>query len=102
MAELLVLEFDGVDEAAYAKVNAELGLDPHTGAGDWPAGLITHVAGVAEGGRGYVIEVWESHQAQADFMQSRLGAAMAAGGIAAVPQVTWAQVMGHHNPGLRP
>jgi hypothetical protein len=33
MAELLVLEFDGVDETDYAKVNAQLGLDPKTGAG---------------------------------------------------------------------
>ena len=100
MAELLILDFDGVDEADYLKVNRELGLDAGTGAGDWPAGLITHVAGVSDAGHGYVIEVWESQQAQADFMSSRLGAAMAAGGVSAVPQVTWARVMGHHNPGL--
>lgn len=100
MTELLMLEFDGVDEADYAKVNAELGLDPHTGAGDWPPGLITHVAGLSDSGRGYVIEIWESQQAQADFMDSRLGVAMAAGGITSVPQVTWARVMGHQNPGL--
>jgi hypothetical protein len=47
-----------------------------------------------------VVEVWESQQAQADFMGSRLGAAMAAAGITAVPQMTWARVMGHRNPGL--
>lgn len=99
MAELLILNFDGVDEADYAKVNAELGLDPHTGAGDWPAGLISHITGMSDG-HGYVIEVWESQQAQADFMNSRLGAAMGAGGITAVPEVTWAHVIGHHNPGL--
>jgi hypothetical protein len=28
MADLLVLEFDGVDETDYAKVNAQLDLDP--------------------------------------------------------------------------
>jgi hypothetical protein len=100
MAELLILDFEGLDEADYVKVNSELGLDPGTGAGDWPAGLITHVAGVSDAGHGYVIEVWESQQAQADFMTSRLGAAMAEGGVSAVPQVTWARVMGHHNPGL--
>ncbi len=43
MAELLILDFDGVVEADYLEVNRELGLDPKTGAGDWPAGLITHV-----------------------------------------------------------
>lgn len=100
MAELLMLDFDGVDEADYAKVNAQLGLDPHTGAGDWPAGLISHIAGLSDDGRGYVIEVWESQQAQADFMESRLGPAMAGGGVTSVPQVTWAHVMGHHTPGL--
>jgi hypothetical protein len=100
MPELLILDLDGVDEADYANVNRELGLDPGTGAGDWPAGLITHVAAVTDDGHGYVVEVWESQQAQADFMNSRLAAAMAAGGVSAVPQVTWARVMGHHNPGL--
>lgn len=100
MAELLILGFDGVGEADYLKVNEALGIDASTGDGDWPPGLITHVAGTAEDGRGYVVEVWESQQAQADFMGSRLGAALAAGGVSAVPQVTWARVMGHHNPGL--
>ena len=79
MAEPLTLDFDGVDEADYLKVNKELGLDPKTGGGDWPAGLIAHVGGVSDAGHGYVIEVWESQQAPADFMNSRLGAAMAGG-----------------------
>jgi hypothetical protein len=70
MAELLVLEFDAVDETDYANVSAQLGVDPQTGAGDWPPGLITHLAGLKEGGSAYVIEVWESQQAQAEFMQS--------------------------------
>lgn len=100
MSELLMLEFDGVDDTDYAKVNAELGLDPETGAGDWPAGLVSHLAGITEAGRAYVVEVWESQQAQADFMQSRLGGAMAAGGVAATPRITWARLIGHANPGL--
>jgi hypothetical protein len=100
MAELLMLEFDGLDETDYAKVNAQLGLDPKTGSGDWPAGLISHLAGVEEGGSAYVIEVWESQEAQAAFMQSRLGAALAAGGVSATPKVTWARLVGHQNPGL--
>lgn len=100
MAELLVLEFDGVDESDYARVNAQLGLDPQTGAGDWPAGLITHLSGLTDGGSAYVIEVWESQEAQAEFMQSRLGPAMLAGGVTATPKVTWARLIGHQNPGL--
>jgi hypothetical protein len=100
MAELLVLEFDNVDEATYTRVNAELGLDPHTGAGAWPEGLVSHVAGVTDDGHVYVVEVWESQQAQADFMESRLGPALGAGGISSAPRVAWSRVMGHHNPGL--
>jgi len=64
-----------------------------------PSGLISHVGGPTDNGW-CVVEVWESQQAQADFMGSRLGAAMAAAGITAVPQMTWARVMGHRNPGL--
>ncbi len=48
MAELLILEFDGVTEADYRSVTKELGIDPDTMKGDWPAGLITHLAGMAE------------------------------------------------------
>lgn len=100
MAELLMLEFEGLDEADYTAVNAQLGLDYQTGAGDWPAGLITHIAGVDENGKAHVIEVWESQQAQADFMESRLGPAMAAAGITAAPTVTWARLLGHQYPGV--
>ena len=38
MAELLILEFDRVTESEYRNVNAELGIDPETGKGDWPPG----------------------------------------------------------------
>lgn len=97
MAELLILEFDGLDETHYANVNGELGVNMETGAGDWPPGLITHLAGTRDGGA-YVIEVWESQQAQSDFMESRLGAALAAGGVTAVPKVTWAHLIGQQYP----
>ena len=99
MPELLVLDFDGVDEAMYAKVNAALGLDPATGAGAWPSGLISHVTGVTDSCHGYVVEVWESQQAQEEFTASRLGPAMATGDVTAVPNMAWSRAIGHHTPG---
>jgi hypothetical protein len=100
MAELLILDFEGLDEADYRRVNGELGIDPDTGDGEWPAGLISHAAGVSDAGRAYVVEVWESQQHQADFMNTRLGPALGGAGVSAVPDVTWAHVVGHQNPGL--
>jgi hypothetical protein len=99
MAELLLLEFEGVAESEYRSVNAELGIDPDTGKGDWPAGLITHLAGVAEGGRLFVVESWTSREAQAEFMQNRLRAALVRGGITARPKVTWSTLVGEHHLG---
>jgi hypothetical protein len=100
MAELLMLEFDGIGEKEYLAVNDELGIDAGTGKGDWPAGLITHLGSLDDGGSLHVIEVWESQEAQENFMHTRLGAALAAGGITAVPKVTWTHLIGHQNPGL--
>jgi hypothetical protein len=98
MAELLVLEFEGVTEADYRSVNTQLGLDPDTGKGDWPAGLITHLAGLAGDGHAFVVETWTSRQAQEEFMENRLGAAMAQGGVAAILNVTWVPLIGEHHP----
>ena len=98
MAEMLILEFEGVTEADYRSVNAELGLDPDTGQGDWPAGLITHLTGIGEDGRAFVVESWASRQAQEQFTQNRLGAAMARGGVKATPTVTWTTLIGEHHP----
>ena len=99
MAELLILQFDGVTEAQYRNVSKELGIDPDTMKGDWPAGLITHIAGMSEDGHGCVVETWTSREAQAAFMESRLGAAMGRGGVTATPTVTWATVVGEHHSG---
>ena len=79
MAELLILEFDGVTESDYRTVTAALGIDPDTGKGDWPAGLTTHLAGMGEDGRAFIVESWTSRDAQAEFMQNRLAAAQAQG-----------------------
>ena len=48
MAEVIIIDVD-CDPALYPKVNEVLGLDPTTGAGDWPSGLLSHVgSGVSE------------------------------------------------------
>jgi hypothetical protein len=73
MAELLILEFEGVSEEDYRRVSAQLGIDVDTGKGDWPAEQITHLTALGEGGRAFVVESWTSREAQAEFMQNRLG-----------------------------
>jgi len=50
MAEGLILEFDGVDRAAYDAVNERLGIDQQSGEGEWPAGLHFHAGGAKPGG----------------------------------------------------
>ena len=99
MAELLILEFEGVTEADYRNVSAHLGLDPDTGSGDWPAGQLTHFAGLGDDGRAFVVETWTSREAHAEFMQSRLGTAMGQGGVTATPKVTWTTLIGEHHAG---
>ena len=78
MADALILEFDGVGVEGYEAVNRELGIDMETGEADWPDGLISHTAGAKPGGW-VVIEIWESQDAQGEFMNDRLGAALGAG-----------------------
>jgi hypothetical protein len=99
MAEELILEFTGVDEAHYSAVNKELGLDARTGAGDWPAGLLSHAAGTAEDGTFVVTEIWSSRAEQGAFMESRLGPALMAGGITGMPAVRWVPLLAYHQPG---
>jgi hypothetical protein len=99
MSELLILEFDGLDRAAYERVNKALGINPDSGEGDWPAGLLTHSAGATEKGW-IVVEVWESREDQDSFMKNRLGAALQQGGVDKPPtRVEWAGSMAHHAPG---
>jgi hypothetical protein len=45
------------------------------------------------------MEIWSSRGAQATFMETRLAAALAAGGITTVPKVTWVELAGYHRPG---
>lgn len=79
MAEGLILEFDDAGREEYEAVNGRLGIDIETGEGDWPAGLLFHAGGAKPGGW-VVFEVWESRQAQEEFMNGRLGRALRAVG----------------------
>ena len=93
MAELLVLEFETPEAAdIYRRVSGILGVDPSTGGGDWPAPLLSHVAGERDG-RLVVVEVWESEQVQHEFMASRLAPAFQE---AQVPEPTRVQWFDHH------
>jgi len=99
MPEALILEFTGVDAAAYAAVNAQLGIDMNTGQGEWPPGLLSHAAGTADDGTFIVSEVWSSRADQSAFMESRLGQALAAGGVTTMPNIRWVPLLAYHTPG---
>ena len=100
MAAALILEFDGPTETEYRAVNKELGVDPETGEGDWPEGLISHSGGINDEGKLVVVEVWDTPDHQARFMETRLGEALAKGGVTGAPsRVTWIEVIAHHSPG---
>jgi hypothetical protein len=95
MSNALVLEFSGVSPAQYREVNELLGIDPETGAGDWPDGLACHT-GAASGDGLLVFEVWDSQEAQAAFMSSRLGPALGKAGLSVPTRAEWLSVEGHH------
>lgn len=89
MPGALILELTGVGEA----VNKQLGIDLHTGQGDWPAGLLSHAAGSADDGTFVVSEVWSTRAAQEAFLAGQPGVAFVGrgrlfGGRAARPART--------------
>ena len=75
MPEALFFEFTGVSAADYRAVNAILELDPSTGDGAWPLGLITRTGAAGNNGSFVVFKVWESHDTQSAWMTTRLGPA---------------------------
>ena len=100
MAAGLILEFEGVTAKEYYAVNEALGIDQDTGEGDWPDGLVTHSAGLNENGHLVVIEVWDTQEHQARFMEERLGAALAEGGVTGPPSsITWIDLVSHQHLG---
>ena len=80
MAEVIIIEVE-CDPALYSKVNGALGLDPNTGTGDWPTGLLSHVGGGGDG-TVVVVEVWDSRAQQEEWMASKLGPALGQAGVA--------------------
>ena len=100
MTAALILEFEGVTLQEYYAVNDALGIDAQTGEGDWPDGMVTHSAGINEEGRLVVLEVWDTQEHQAKFMEERLGEALAKGGVNEPPSsVTWIELAAHRQPG---
>jgi hypothetical protein len=89
MAELLILEFSAPEAVElYNQVNKLIGLDPSTGSGDWPSGLISHQVG-ADGDTLMVVETWESRTAQEEFMRTRLVPAFGQAHVPPPARVTW-------------
>jgi hypothetical protein len=100
MAAGVILEFEGVTTKQYEAVNAALGIDPQTGEGDWPDGMVSHTAGLNEDGHLVVMEVWDTPEHQARFMESRLGEALGKGGVTEPPSsVTWIELIAHQHLG---
>jgi hypothetical protein len=97
MSEALFFEFTGVSADDYQAVNAILGLDPVTGSGDWPAGLLSHTGAAGTGGSLMVFELWDSQESQGAFMASRLGPALAQAQLPEPTRLEWLSVLGHHS-----
>jgi hypothetical protein len=93
MSEALILEFQGT-QADYDAVNEILGIDPATGQGDWPVGLLSHVGAEGATGNMLVLEVWDSQESQGNFMATRLGPALGKVGMTAPTRQEWLRVMG--------
>ncbi len=99
MPEVLILEFAGVTEAEYAAVNKHLGIDMRTGQGDWPPGLLSHAAGLPTTARSSSRRCGPRGPTRTRSMTSRLGAALAAGGVTAYPKIQWVPLLAYHQPG---
>lgn len=96
MSDALILEFTGTADD-YRAVNAILGIDPDSGEGDWPAGLLIHTGTAGARGNVVVFEVWDSQASQGAFMSSRLGPALDKVGLPEPTRVEWLSVLGEHH-----
>jgi hypothetical protein len=99
MAFALIIEFTGaLDPGIYDAVNGKLGIDPRTGEGDWPPGLLSHAGGTTENGFA-VLEVWDTKEQQEAFMRDRLADALQAGGAPMPDRMEWVDLLAYRTPG---
>jgi hypothetical protein len=96
MSDALILEFKGATADQYNAVSTILGIDPATGEGDWPAGLLSHTGANGAGGDLVVFELWDSQESQGAFMASRLGPALGQVGVPEPTRVEWLSLLVHH------
>jgi hypothetical protein len=94
VAEIIILEFQNIGKQEYDAVNRELGIDTAAGTGDWPPGIRFHFGGANDAGEFFVAEIWDSQDAQAEWMNGRLGEALGKVGVPAPVRVTWLDVLG--------
>ena len=95
MSKVLILEFPTTTADQYLGVNKVLGVNGPTGEGDWPKGLISHLGAFGASGL-VVVEVWESEEAQAEFM-GRLGPALGEVGVPEPTRMEWLSLEGRYN-----
>jgi hypothetical protein len=81
MAVGIRIKFDGLGAEDFDKVEAAVNAR-----GDRPDGLIFHASGPIDGGWG-VLDFWESRAHFDRFAETRIGAAMAATGVQAHPDI---------------
>lgn len=98
MAVGLVMRVSGLTVDRYEAVMEALGLSAD--AGDWPDGLISHLAGYTPDGW-CVIDVWESQEQADAFIGGRLRLAFDRVGGLPQPQVTPVQIHLLHSEAAR-
>ncbi|MDX6245817.1 MAG: hypothetical protein QOE76_3540 [Frankiales bacterium] len=96
MSKVLILEFADATADQYWAVNKALGVDVTTGAGDWPKPLQSHIGSFSPEAGLVVVEVWDSEEAQAEFM-GRLGPALAEVGVPQPTRTQWQDLLGTHH-----
>jgi hypothetical protein len=95
MAEGLILEFKNQDASQYQAVCSKLGWDMNSGQA---AGLRSHAAGPSDDAGFVVMEIWDSRDAQGQFMQSRLGPALREVGVSEPSRIVWVDLLSYHTP----
>jgi hypothetical protein len=95
MAEMLIVEVKGTKVEQYDEVNGYLELNVETGRGPWPDGLRSHTGGAAQNGDITVVEIWDSREQQAAFMETRLMPALTKAGLSEPTRFEWLSLLGH-------